>query len=382
MIVESKACQELETNVIKKGLCTLCGACVGLCPYIVAHRGSVVVRDTCNLSEGRCSTFCPRVSLDLDALSQSAFGIPYAWDGIHRALDIFMARPIDSTLKARAQDAGTVTVLTRHALEEGFIDSAVMTRFEDKAFPQTSVVSDGEALSGYTRSNYMAVPVLEAFNRAIAEPERKHIGVIGTPCQALALAKMKGSRAEGRNGIERLELVIGLFCTWALSYPDFAEFLKKEIPDPVVKYKIPPPPANVMQVFTESARIDVPLDRIMPFVRPACRLCHDLTSEFADISVGAVEFADTPVGGSQGEAQAWNTVIVRTEKGMRLLDSARRKGIIETGELPRKTLEHLRYAARNKKKRALQNIVRETGSKEDLLLLKTGVSTATELLDE
>jgi coenzyme F420 hydrogenase subunit beta len=380
--VESKACQELERNVIKKGLCTLCGACVGLCPYIVAHRGRIVVRDTCNLSEGRCSTFCPRVSLDLDELSRVLLGKPYTWDGVHGVLSIFMARPSDSTLKARAQDAGTVTVLTRHALEEGFIDSAVMTRFEDKAFPRTGVVSDGEALLDYTRSNYMAVPVVEAFNRAVAEPERKRIGVICTPCQALALAKMKGSRSEERNSIDRLELVIGLFCTWALSYPDFAEFLQGEIADPIVKYKIPPPPANVMQLFTESARIDVPLGRIMPFVRPACRLCHDLTSEFADISIGAVEFADTPVGGNQGEGQVWNTVIVRTEKGMRLLDSARRKGIIETGELPEKTLEHLSYAARNKKKRALQNIVRETGSKEDLLYLKSGASTAAALLGE
>jgi coenzyme F420 hydrogenase subunit beta len=95
-----------------------------------------------------------------------------------------------------------------------------------------------------------------------------------------------------------------------------------------------------------------------------------------------VEFADMAVGGSQGAAQAWNTVIVRTEKGMRLLDSARRKGIIETGELPEKTLDHLKYAARNKKKRALQNIVRKTGSEEDLLYLKAGASTAAALLGE
>jgi coenzyme F420 hydrogenase subunit beta len=382
VIAEPKACQELENNVIKKGLCTLCGACIGLCPYIVAHRGRVVVRDACNLSEGQCSTFCPRVSLDLDELSRVVLGKPYTWDGMHGILSICMARSTDSTLKARAQDAGTVTVLTRHALEEGFIDSAVMTRFEDKAFPQTRVVSDGEALLGYTRSNYMAVPVVEAFNRAIAEPERKRIAVIGTPCQTLALAKMKGSRSAEQNGIDRLEMVIGLFCTWALSYPDFAEFLEGEISDPIVKYKIPPPPANVMQFFTRSAQIDVPLDRIMPFVRPACRLCHDLTSEFADISVGAVEFADMAVGGSQGAQGAWNTVIVRTEKGMRLLDSARRKGIIETDELPEKTLDHLKYAARNKKKRALQNIVRKTGSEQDLLYLKAGASTAAALLDE
>lgn len=382
MIVEDEACRHLEKNVIKRGLCTLCGACVGLCPYLVAHRGRVVVRDECNLSEGRCTTFCPRVSLDLDELSRSLFGIPYAWDGIHRVLDIFMARPADARLRARAQDAGTVSTLIGLALEEGFIDSAVVTSFDDKSLPRVSAVSNPGQLAQSCRSNYMAVPVLEAFNRAASEAGRKRLGVVCTPCQALALAKMKGSRPEERNGIEKLEMVIGLFCTWALSYPDFAEFLEKEVPDPIVKYKIPPPPARVMHVFTKSSRIDVPLDRIMPFVRPACGLCHDLTSEFADISVGAVEFADTPAGGSQGEAQAWNTVIVRTEKGMSLLDRARHKGIIVTDSLPKGTFDHLQEAARNKKKRALEHIVRETGSKEDLLYLKTGPSTAAALLDE
>ncbi len=380
--MKSKACQELDAKVIREDLCTLCGACVGNCPYIVAYRGRVLTRDVCDLPEGRCTAFCPRMSLDLDELSRAFFGMPYTWDGMNGGLSIFMARSTDATLKARAQDAGTVTSLTRFALKEGFIDSAVVTFSHDKTLPQARVVSNGEELLQCAGSNYMAVPVLEAFNRAIAEPERKRVGVVGTPCQTLALAKMKGLRSEEAKGIEKLELVIGLFCTWALSYRDFAEFLEKEVPDPIVKFNIPPPPANVLQTWTADGQIDVPLDRITPFIRPACRVCLDMTSEFADISVGAVEFADMPAGGGRGEIPAWNTVIVRTEKGLRLLDSARRKGIIETGELPEKTLDHLKYAVRNKKKRALQNIVKKTGSKEDLLYLRTKSSRVTTLLEE
>ena len=391
--MNSKACLELESKVISRDICTLCGACVGICPHIVAYRGRVLVRDACNLAEGRCTTYCPRISLNLDELSYSSFGVPYTWTGMGTLLGVFMARSTDAAVKVKAQDGGTVTALTRFALEEGVVDSAVVTLFEDKAFPQVRAVTDGRELLQCARSNYMATTTLEAFNRAVTEPERKRVALVGTPCQTLALAKMKSARPEDSKGVEKLGLVIGLFCTWALSYPAFADFLKTLVPDPIVKYKIPPPPANVLQVFAGGGQIDVPLDLIVPFIRPACRLCHDMTSEFADISVGAVELPGPPSAGAgelphlpsagAGEAMApWNTVIVRTERGMRLLDSARSKGVIEAGELPRESLDHLTYAAINKKKRALQNIVKKTGRKEDLLYLKAESSLVATLLDE
>jgi coenzyme F420 hydrogenase subunit beta len=380
--MESKSCQELESEVINRELCTLCGACVGMCPYILAYRGRVLVRDVCDLSAGRCSTYCPRISLDVNELSRTVFDAPYDWNGMGTVLGIFMARPTDGKARARAQDAGTVSTFARFALEQGIIDSAVVTFFDDKAFPQARAVSDGEELVQSAGSSYMATPVLEAFNRAVKEPDRKRIGVVATPCQAMALARMKGLKPEEGSGIDKLELVIGLFCTWALSYPAFAEFLEKEVPDPIVKYKIPPPPAQVLQTFTSQGETDLPLDRIMPFIRPACRFCHDMTSEFADISVGAVEFTDVQVGDHAKKGSPWNTVIVRTERGMRLLDSARDKGIIETAQLPSNILDHLKNAARNKKRRALQNIVQRTGSREDLLYFKIEPSTIGMLLDE
>ena len=67
---------------------------------------------------------------------------------------------------------------------------------------------------------------------------------------------------------------------------------------------------------------------------------------------------------------------------MSLLERARIKGILETEELPKKSLDHLREAARNKKKRALQAIVEKTGSKRDLLCLKVDPSAVERFLEE
>jgi coenzyme F420 hydrogenase subunit beta len=371
-MVRPKACQVLVDEVIKKDLCTLCGACVGLCPYFIAHNGRIVVRDSCDLPEGRCATYCPRISLDLEELHKAMFGASYSWNGVGTSKTIFMARSTDAKIEGRAQDAGTVTTLFCYAKDEGFIDSAVLTLFEDKSFPEGVIVSTQEEILACAGSSYIATPTVEVFNRRAQEHDRKRIGFVGTPCQVLALARMNGSVQEGRNHAGKLQLVIGLFCTWALSYPGFTQFLEREVSDAIIKYDIPPHPANVLEVYTEKKRIDISLDHILPFVRPACQVCHDLTAEFADISVGS----------GRGEVLEWNTVIVRTPRGMEIVEGAKRKGLIEIREIPKENLARLERAALNKKKRALKNIIQKTGSVDDLLYLKVQNEIVRHLLTE
>jgi coenzyme F420 hydrogenase subunit beta len=171
---------------------------------------------------------------------------------------------------------------------------------------------------------------------------------------------MKESTLEEKNPTNKLQLIIGLFCTWALSHPSFTQFLEKEVSDPIVKYDIPPHPANVLKVYTERKQIEISLEKIIPFVRPACWVCHDLTAEFADISVGS----------GRREVSEWNTVIVRTLRGKEVVEGAEKKGLIEIREIPKENLSRLEGAALNKKKRAFKNILQKTRSIDDLLYFK------------
>lgn len=355
-----KTCQLLINEVIRMDLCTLCGACVEMCPYFLFYRGRVIQRDVCRLSTGRCSNFCPRISLDLDNMSKIIFGTPYTWDGLGTTKQILMARATNAKVKARAQDAGAVSALIMFAIEEGLIDSAILTGFKNKSMPKGVIASNTDEVLNCAGSNYMATATLEAFNRGIQDVARKHVGFVGTPCQVMALAKMKESMLGEQNHIEKLEFIIGLFCTWALSFPEFARFLEREVPDPIIRYNVPPHPANFLQAYTEKRRIDIPLDKTMQFIRPSCHVCHDLTAEFSDLSVGS----------GRGEVSEWNTIIVRTKKGMEVLSGAKGKGFIEIREIPEKNLIHLKEASHNKKKRALKNIIRKTGSVENLLHFK------------
>ena len=78
------------------------------------------------------------------------------------------------------------------------------------------------------RSNYAAAPTLAAFNREARREDVRSVGVVATPCQALALAKMRASPLENRNNVDKLSLVIGLFCTWALDYSELRPLPRRE----------------------------------------------------------------------------------------------------------------------------------------------------------
>ena len=334
------ACEELEERVLGKGLCTYCGACLGMCPYLLPYEGRVVVRDKCGLPEGRCRKFCPRVGVDLNSLHEAMFGSGYEAADIGRVREIAVARAVDPEISSAAQYGGVVSALSIVALENGVIDSLVLTDSRDKLAPGAIRASTRKEVLDCAGSSYAASPTVEAFNRAARDAGITRIGVIGTPCQLLALAHMKASDQAERNNMDKLTLTIGLFCTWALEQERFVAYLRKKIStDDIVKVDIPPPPANTFEVHKPTGRVSLPLGEVKSFVRSACTYCLDMTAEFADVSVGAAE-------GIEG----WNTVIVRTEKGAALFEEAVQKGLVEVRTLPPENMEHLKEAALIKKK--------------------------------
>jgi len=356
--MKDKGSRELFREVIEPGLCALCGACSSGCPYLTPGKGRVVLLDECTLLEGQCYQYCPRTYTDMDAVSQKIFGVPYGGDELGVTREVLMARSTDSRIRERAQYGGTVTTLLSLALAEGLIEGAVLARMSPDRTPGAFLARDREELLQCAGSSYMACPVLEALNR-IPRESREKLGIVATPCQALALGKMKVEPPQNRVNIDNVKLVVGLFCTWALSPDGFHQFLVENLDLPkVTRFDIPPPPANMFDAYTPQGKVSFPLDEIRKFIMPACACCLDMTAEFADISVGSVE-------GVEG----WNTVIVRTDAGAELMKVARAKRKLEVDVLPSPNLAHLKEAARLKKRRALEEITARSGDRKDLLYL-------------
>ena len=67
------------------------------------------------------------------------------------------------------------------------------------------------------------------------------IGVVGLPCQVKSLRKMALYDLKNEDLGNRIALVIGLFCNWAFSARQFADFVTKDLQRTNVrKFQIPP----------------------------------------------------------------------------------------------------------------------------------------------
>jgi coenzyme F420 hydrogenase subunit beta len=350
---QSGATEYLREHVIDTDLCTHCGACVNLCPYYISHKDRIVVRDECSKSDGGCLDICPRLPTDTAALARVLFDerdiTPEA--GAIRAF--FITRAADRDLRKKAQHGGTVTALVDLALKEGLIDAAVLSGGEDLFLPAGVEVSRGDQPGAWSKSRFVVSPNVAAFNELVKGDVRS-VGVVATPCQALALAKMRISRNPRiRLNSERLRLVIGLFCGWAFSSAGLKALLAGKISnmDSIVGMDIPPSKYRSLDVFTTEGKVSVSLDEIQQCIRPSCHSCSDMTAEFSDISVGS---ARLPEGWE--EARSWNQVIVRSEAGEKLIALAQSKGALELRKVPEGNLDRLKKASLKKKRAGAEKL--------------------------
>jgi len=332
---------ELIEDVFNKDLCVACGACVELCPYFKNYKGKTVMLFPCNLSRGRCFAFCPKAEVDLDVLATRFWNTPYEGTPLGKYQNVLMARAGEKMEKAAFQAGGTVSGLMTLALESNLIDAAALTDRENMvAVPR--LVTRAENVCGCAGSKFMAAPTLSVINRgAIQGYER--MGVVGTPCQITAVAQMKTNPMKSEDFKDPVALTVGLFCTWAVDTRKLLPLLAECIGDACIQgMDMPPPPSEIMVIDTGDHRVEIPLERIRPMVPKGCRVCPDMTSEWADISVGVLE----------GKPD-WNTLIIRTETGAQLVKDACRQGYLKTKPILAENLKHLCVAAANKKKRAL-----------------------------
>lgn len=328
----------LIEEVLDKGLCVRCGACVGFCPYFSYFDGQVVVMDRCQATGDRCYQVCPVVN-HLEAGSTQV--LPSLENQpIGPVERVLMARATDADIRHTAQYGGVVSALMTYALERGIIDSAILTDRGGLFSPEGREIQNKTDVHRYSGSRYTASGTLTALNQAVKKPGNT-IGVVGLPCQMDALARMGASTEDPDDLKDRIRLTLGLFCTWALDYRKVAGYLEKEgVKGPFLKFDIPPPPAEIFQVKTDAGWREFPLSGIRPCIQKGCLLCEDMTAEKSDISVGVVE-------GEEG----WNTVIVRTQRGDALMGRASEDGRIETRDLPQENLDHLKEAVRAKRER-------------------------------
>jgi coenzyme F420 hydrogenase subunit beta len=334
--------EELRKHVLDAHLCTGCGACVDLCPYYESYRGKTAVLFPCVIDEGRCFAYCPKIEVDLDQLSKRLFGTPYDGNPLGAYRSIAAAKAGDRMKGIIPQAGGTVSALIYFALKKGYLNGAVLTDRKG-LLPVPRFVTGPEDVRGCATSKYTAAPTLSAVNRAVKEGYG-NIGLVGTPCQVLASALMRLNPLQVDDFVDPFGLVVGLFCTWAIDFRLFEPFLAEKIEiGQIRRIDIPPPPAEIMEVFADAGtRLEIPLNEVRELIPKGCSYCIDMTSEFSDFSVGIME-----------DHRDMNTLIVRTDRGREIVEEAESEGYLTISELPEENLKHLVWASGNKKRRGI-----------------------------
>jgi coenzyme F420 hydrogenase subunit beta len=353
----------LKKYVLEEGLCTGCGACVGLCPYQVIYHDRTVQLHHCDLEDGKCYAFCPRTATDLAVLRELLFEKDDLTPEIGAVKGYYFSQAVDPELRKIAQHGATVTALIELALAEGLIDSAIVSSRNQEFMQNGAIVNDRVTLRKNAVSKFTVSPTIAAFNQLVTQ-DAENIGVVATPCQALALAKMKLVKEDNAK-IDQLKLVVGLYCGWTLSAEKYTKLLfQNDIDLESITGMDVPAGKNVLELYTNNGAKSIPFDEVQDCIREACLYCMDSTAEYADVSVGSARFA-----GNWEEVSQWNQLIVRTEKGRELVELAVKRGTLEVQEASAESLKELKDAAANKKKQALKNIIRKSGSVKKLLYL-------------
>ena len=353
---------KLLEHVLNAGLCTGCGACANLCPYIKSYKDKIIIMDPCDKEDGRCYAYCPRSDTDVKRLQETLFDSETISAELGPVIAFYMTRAAHEEIRSRAQHGGTVTALMALALQEKVIDSAIVAGEAD-LLPYGVVVSDSAKLLEFAKTKFVVSPTVATFNDAV-KGEYKRIGVVATPCQALSLAKMRAKAFEEEDSrrIKKLELVIGLFCGWALSWQETRDLLREKLSDQsIFGMDIPPSKYQCMEVYASKGTSTIPLEEVTHCIREGCLYCSDMTAEFSDISVGSARSRE-----GWEVARGWNHVIVRSKVGDELIQLAKSKKMLEFKKLPEENVEKLKTASMKKKSSAANRLLKKGGNVNEL----------------
>jgi coenzyme F420 hydrogenase subunit beta len=343
------AFNELNEIIIKQGFCTLCGACEAACPV---HAISIVNReiqyydcsdflDLCPI----CYDICPHTEPLLLETMKFVADAPFRRNALGYYRKILLAQATDPELRELSHSGGVVTAILTQSLQDGTIDSAVVSEAEPyeplKLKPQISLVPD-DVLAAVD-SKFSASSVAKAFGNAVREYGKTKIAFVGVPHQVLAIRKLE---AWEHRIMSSLELTIGLFCLWVFSLNNLLNYLKESFSiehSDVKRMDL----TDKYIVYTPDRTVEIPLEDVIPHIMNKCRTCNDFTSELADISVGgAYPLTD------------WSTVIIRTKKGEEVLKRSLESGVIRARSIEKEgeVFAHLLSLAVRKKKIALEEV--------------------------
>ncbi|MBW3015156.1 Coenzyme F420 hydrogenase/dehydrogenase, beta subunit C-terminal domain [Candidatus Woesearchaeota archaeon] len=289
--------------------CTLCGSCELACPVNsikVTDKKPTLIKNCINC--GTCVNICPGMHFPFPEQANKFIGN-------YRKLGIGYAK--DPNIRHNATSGGVTTQFLLYLLENKIVDNVLITQM-DESNPynyKVKLVNSIQDLLLSQGSKYRRFP-LNRFIKLV-EKTKGTIAVVCLPCQVQGIRALQKIN---NKYTKKIKLVIGLFCGFNMHPSSISFMLKKHnLKKEQVKelaYRNGNWPGG-FYLRTNKKSISYPkyiYDLLnLVFIPNRCLYCIDLTSEFADISIG-----DCWVKGKK----QYNTIIIRSELAESLLPKA------------------------------------------------------------
>jgi coenzyme F420 hydrogenase subunit beta len=316
--------KELYEEVVTSGLCTGCAGCVIACPHdVIGYRHEPGAYRPFHLEEElgpgdcghgqkgctSCTRACPRFRAWEPMADEHLFARVRRDDepaGVYQ--DILLTRASDDMVHKMGQDGGLVSAILIWALEQGYIDAALVSYLEGeegswKARPGVATNREEVLAGAGSRYTYSAntLALDEARERGFEK-----LALVGTSCQS-SVPPVMWSRKIGKVG-KPFVFNIGLLCSKTFDDSIFEELFwtKYGLPkQDIVKMNI----KGVFQIWMRDGSYhEIPLKECHAWTREGCTHCPDFAAEHADISTGGI-----------GESNDWTLTIVRTDLGREII---------------------------------------------------------------
>jgi coenzyme F420 hydrogenase subunit beta len=322
---------DLQEEVIRKGVCSKCGACLFFCSAGKWNALTVGAEGfPCYVDEGKCLKcgmcylICPLTrDLDAEVRRRSEWRPPI---GVYQT--ITSARATEESILRAAVDGGAVTALLLYMLDNYIIQGAIVSR-KTAAFSSRPLIATTreELISAagfhFAGSSHPGGPDDEyttylSVLSAVKDLEGKHlscVAMVGTPCQVRTVRKMQCLGLAPANVVG---YTIGLLCMGNLSFDAPG---RKRLED-----RLHVDLAHVDRLhckddlgisLRDGTTVHVPFEEVDEWVRPACLACTEFANDYADIAVGGL-----------GSPDGYTTALIRTEKGNRVFSGALRQGYV------------------------------------------------------
>ncbi len=326
--------QDLTDLVIDKKNCVFCGSCISLCPRIGMNEKEPKLLEY----DPECSTcfrYCPRTYFPTEMFEEELFnGNASKNYSIGYYQKLVAAKSNDEAILKRAQNGGVVSTLLIHALDSGVIDGVLLTDKDDNWNPKPVIARTPEEILSCVGSKYTISPTLITYREAIREFKLKKLAFVGVPCQINAVRKLQLSSPLSEE-YGKFKLIIGLYCYSNYTYDLLKTFVQGELGIPLNTVKKFDISKGKFYVYMKDGSVkQVPIKMTKQYTWNSCHYCKDFSAEIADISVGS----------AGALSDDWNSVLLRTDIGVKIFnDTVKSNNLITSDNIDFVKIEKTAY---------------------------------------